>query len=1244
MRSWTAPAMSRYYVPVVAGAAGARGAAPKAVYAAGDNQLLARAGHAGAAGNTRPRAGIAVNRDAALEAEADRAAEAVTVGRAAGSLTAASAAGGAQRKCAGCDEVTVQAKAEGGTGAGAGAAPAAGLPALRDGRPLPAALRQRFEPQFGADFSGVRVHDYRAAAQSSAALRARAFTLGSDIVFAPGQFAPGSADGERLIAHELAHVVQQSGGAPALQGDGGLSEEEVALVRAWLEAQPEAGAATGGASSSAAADDELFRLLAASPHLLRAGDAFSARMPGGATGRMGTGDAVGGFGSFLAPGSPGSGFGTGPLRPRSLETDCPTCHSVSRALQAQSEARAAEARRREREASWGGLVAGQHEADLAEQPRTPDDDIELSRLSLIATRLQMFERVLAAPRRASGGAAAVPDEALRAAWSAAAQAAVVLQGALDVAPDALPPALAEAVRAPFSDFLAALTALFDALDVQSARLAARFAPLRGPAAACPGGCHAAAAPARLALPPVAAGDSALRPFPSATPFAPRPTEPEFVPPAPGTGALARERSAAAARVATADAPAAWRTVLRDFAWAQGELDRVLRNELRNLPEGSGGADLLAQFEYTEQLLARQQALVAAHPDALRVQAVFYPRHQFTQRTAPDGSMRETAQAIPWQFYLVRTPLTDRSHVPTGYTWELHDITAPVRRDGRSVVRSYTVSAFEALGRERGPWSHPEPIDRIDPPRELYEELDHRDFFPEGILHWRSPITGRADSVTMHADATFGDWLTYIGMAAAILGSLVFAPFSTPMLVAVLGGTALTAAGRISNYMERREHGVAEAGEDARLAWDLSLDVVSALTLGLGRISTVGLAAGTLTRTSTAVRGWFFLRRAQIGMGAVNIGVLTQDFISQYQAIQDSRLTPEQKQDALDRLTWVALASGAMSFVSLRADVRSVRRDARLVLAPDPVNPSRLVAALDEAAPAAAPAALRPGPRATRVRSLRVQAPDGEHTLTGWSDGGVTRCSASCPHPSEAALARLEDLQDRLPRESAHRATLSQLAAEARRLAERAPSLRADDRAGDAALRAFLRLDERISALEQQLTLRLELMPPMRPRATELGAVIREGGPMPPGTRVIAGALIEVPGYTGPTRLRAISSRETDALGVDAPVAHAVTPPVRTPGTASSIRGASARGEYPFSHVNDAEVKLLYTIRQHLPPNARGRIHFLAERSREGGAELGPVPVCSSCTNVLFIFRGDFPGIHLIDYSARVTVPTPDLGP
>src|SRR5262249_43583700 len=68
------------------------------------------------------------------------------------------------------------------------------------------------------DFSRVRVHTDGKAAESARAVNALAYTVGADIVFAGGQYAPSTASGQRLLAHELAHVVQQSaGGAPTVQ-------------------------------------------------------------------------------------------------------------------------------------------------------------------------------------------------------------------------------------------------------------------------------------------------------------------------------------------------------------------------------------------------------------------------------------------------------------------------------------------------------------------------------------------------------------------------------------------------------------------------------------------------------------------------------------------------------------------------------------------------------------------------------------------------------------------------------------------------------------------------------------------------------------------------------------------------------------------------------------------------------------------------------------------------------------------
>ena len=79
------------------------------------------------------------------------------------------------------------------------------------GQPLRASVRAFFEQRLGYDFRQVHVHTGPDAAETAQALRARAFTTGSDVVFASGQYAPETAAGKHLLAHELTHVVQQGG-------------------------------------------------------------------------------------------------------------------------------------------------------------------------------------------------------------------------------------------------------------------------------------------------------------------------------------------------------------------------------------------------------------------------------------------------------------------------------------------------------------------------------------------------------------------------------------------------------------------------------------------------------------------------------------------------------------------------------------------------------------------------------------------------------------------------------------------------------------------------------------------------------------------------------------------------------------------------------------------------------------------------------------------------------------------------
>src|SRR5262245_48116741 len=75
--------------------------------------------------------------------------------------------------------------------------------------PLNPALRQEMEQRFGHDFSRVRVHTDAVAAQSADDVNALAYTVGGNIVFGAGRFAPETQEGRRLLAHELTHVVQQ---------------------------------------------------------------------------------------------------------------------------------------------------------------------------------------------------------------------------------------------------------------------------------------------------------------------------------------------------------------------------------------------------------------------------------------------------------------------------------------------------------------------------------------------------------------------------------------------------------------------------------------------------------------------------------------------------------------------------------------------------------------------------------------------------------------------------------------------------------------------------------------------------------------------------------------------------------------------------------------------------------------------------------------------------------------------------
>jgi Domain of unknown function (DUF4157) len=111
-------------------------------------------------------------------------------------------------------------------GVHANADEALALASSSSGTPLPETLQRKFESSLGADLSGVRVHTGGESAAAARSISARAYTTGNDVHFGAGQFNPHSAEGEHLLAHEVAHTVQQSGAAPSTQARAEVSAPE----------------------------------------------------------------------------------------------------------------------------------------------------------------------------------------------------------------------------------------------------------------------------------------------------------------------------------------------------------------------------------------------------------------------------------------------------------------------------------------------------------------------------------------------------------------------------------------------------------------------------------------------------------------------------------------------------------------------------------------------------------------------------------------------------------------------------------------------------------------------------------------------------------------------------------------------------------------------------------------------------------------------------------------------------------
>ncbi|HEX4729214.1 MAG TPA: DUF4157 domain-containing protein, partial [Jatrophihabitans sp.] len=583
------------------------------------------------------------------------------------------------------------------------AAPSAALGQLRSqpsllptpGDPLPAAVRTDYEQRTGVELSGVRVH-HQPASLIAQRGHDRAFSVGADIVLG----GPGHGS-DRTLAHELAHVVQHGGGnhelsdlsgGQQLHGDGGLSDRDAQAIRDWL---------AGGSGQN--------RSVTIGP---------------------GTFGAAGGFGS---PGFGSPGFGSTGLAPfggPSLTITLPgqgnwarprinicnaNCHQTPQEQREAAARRAEEAHQAALRQAWPGLHRAQATPELDRQAGSIADDIEASRQAESQLRVRMFDAAINAGHPGAPGVLDQLDARIRDSWVSAEQAAVTIDAVYRASGSSpVPGTIIDPLRPWFIAFYASVSRLFGRLDTDDRMFNNMLTMPRfnQPAARpqfqspCPGGCHTPS--------PTTLGPSLNSPMLIA-PLLPAP----LLDTSPGPRETRLQQAADAAQ--QANSQASWQSATGHFRWATDQLDDLLHRQLQQI---GGHDDLLKDFDYAKEIGRRQQEFLLANPTALKVQAVFFPKEDVREQYDETGAAKPVAKAIPWNFYLTRTPVPDSSYVPAGFEWQLHDLTATKGGD-RTVRTRYQMGTYEALAQERQ--GNPD-VMQVDPPRSMFEELDNRDFF------------------------------------------------------------------------------------------------------------------------------------------------------------------------------------------------------------------------------------------------------------------------------------------------------------------------------------------------------------------------------------------------------------------------------------------------------------------------------------------------------------------------------------
>ncbi len=776
------------------------------------------------------------------------------------------------------------------------------------GHPLPASTRAFFEPRFGLDLDAVRVHDDSAAAADARSLGARAFTLGTDIRFAAGEYRPDSQDGRALLAHELAHVALQHRGIHRREDMDLAAQEEWAekrrieaeererLHQAWTRGvQGQFSRDLSGQSRTLAEERERLELALTTQRAA----AFDAVLAGQ---------------GWLAPALREQGY-SGP--------------GLTEVKQA-----------------WG-------EAMVAAELLRPGASVELVSTDFRPAAVQEFqERVARGTVSTESRLAAL--QTIPAFYDALASLAAAVEQAHQQRVDAENNRLEAEYKARLAEFERRR-------DLEQSILG----PIdRTTTLAILGGVTGLLAPAiAYALPPL---------------------PPTYRRPPPR---VSSEVPGARTRVYAAQSNPEWAAVGRDVQRLGTGLATLLLETLPSESEVRTGA------AYLEKLDARLAGIEAAHPLAVRIPAVFYPKDRTISRTEEGGGLQVAPEAIPWQFYLINTGV--RSHdepAHSGGEWVLIDVTSDKRFENREPA-----SDADSVRLQQG--------DTVDPPISLFSELNSRIRFPEGRLYFTLP-KGTSYYLETTEPWSLSDWLSAIGMALAAI-ALVAAVIATggaaaPAAVAFYAGVGAAAFGvgsTLASLHEKSQHGILTSKDVDEAMISIAIDIVTAASMGLGRLVALPRAAARIGLTGERFlalqRVTQAVRTAVVAGDVYQAWTFTSGLIAAFKAIDNEPgLSDEERSRRRAQLVRRALITGALLAVAIRGDVADATAGRTLRVSHVDPDGTLVVPRSSETLPHGATDAPHPHPDAPGSGGAAHVAPHAEvtgpvHTEAGRAGSSVT---------------------------------------------------------------------------------------------------------------------------------------------------------------------------------------------------------------------------------------------------------------